>query len=173
MAAALGHVCLLEQPLTTMMPMHPRFRDLIATGALWRVKVWLGRFGAATAKPIYLYSNVEWISELCGMYTYTDSRSIGPPTYITYLDDAGRACSDGATGLRGSQEYPPLFGYAVARLYTQYRAECRHYATLLRESQGNEPVGEALVGDDTDDWIDACLGSTIRMLMSLVEQRDS
>ena len=89
---------------------------------------------------------------------------------VSYDADGNRQVNGGA-GLKDSQTYPILFGYAVAKLYTDCRAEltrewmrahlCDVDAITLDELMGG--------GAPVDTWEDADLHPVMELLMASVK----
>ena len=64
-------IWLLEQPRGSLLEYHPRFQDLLGKVKIWRVAIELGRFGAGTAKPTWVYTNSERGLELQARQTHS------------------------------------------------------------------------------------------------------
>ena len=52
---------MLEQPGSSLMASHPRMSWALNIIKARNVRTWLGMFGAATQKPVVLYSNTNWL----------------------------------------------------------------------------------------------------------------
>ncbi|CAK0878342.1 unnamed protein product [Prorocentrum cordatum] len=104
------------------MERHPRFQEFIKSHKLYRVCVEMGRFGAPTAKPSWLYSAREFIQELPN-YQGAKSYQPGQNMLVDMVKTSDGAVQiNGNHRLKGSQAYPKAFGKAVADLYMAHRA---------------------------------------------------
>ena len=82
----------------------------------------------------------------------------------------GRMQVSGDVGLKGSQTYPELFGWAVAHVLSRHHAEMVASAIESLEAEADMPeitLHELLGGEDDDQWDDAELGGTFSLLMQL------
>ena len=162
-----------KNPASSIIHLHPRFQELLAVD-IWRQTVVLVGFGAQTPKPIFLYANVSWIAELGLFYVYATCRTAdNHTTYRSYTNDVGQTRCDGAEDLKATQEYPMLFGYAVARLYLRHMRSCRWLAMRRRRLAllHCSLTIEALVGEGQDAWDDAELGPSLCALMRFLTVR--
>ena len=55
---------LLEQPSGSLFERHPRMQIFLKSHKVYKVRVDLGDFGAATQKPVWLYSFYSFIAKL-------------------------------------------------------------------------------------------------------------
>ena len=92
------------------------FRSLICIHLLkvYRVFVWMGSFGADSAKPSILYTNCPWIADLSKMGKWVTMSSL---SLVTRNEVNGKMNVYGNKDLKGSQAYPPGFGKALVRLF--------------------------------------------------------
>jgi hypothetical protein len=91
---------------------------------MYAQRVELGRFGGESAKPLTLYSNKMFISELPSYYTHKKApRSQGICQH--WVGDDGRIMVRGSHGLKGTQAYPRAFGQALALLYRRHECEIK------------------------------------------------
>ena len=158
---------------------HPRFQALLAWAKIYRESISLGRFGAQTRKPIHLFSNLPYISELPALYSHT-SAEVPQSTGVVFrfLGDDGTVKVTGAALLKNTQAYPPNFGMALAQVYEEHRRDIKKAAELQRFQQVREvknlrsPLfGSVLdfVSDSPlceDIWEDAALKPVFESLQS-------
>eukprot|EP00959_Pyramimonas_sp_CCMP1952_P126461 2644902-Pyramimonas_sp.AAC.1 len=103
---------ILEQPRGSLMEWHPRFQEFIKSHKLYRVCVEMGRFGAQTAKPSWLYSAHEFIQELPN-YQGAKSYQPGQNMLVDMVKTSdGTVQINGNHRMKGSQAYPKAFGKA-------------------------------------------------------------
>ena len=110
----------LEQATDSLMESYCKFQELLAHIPIYRVRECLGYFGAASAKPIYVYSTVPWFQNCLWWYRAQSWLPEGPgDVVVTYVRDDGRRCVDGGPGLKVTQSYPMEFGHGVAAVYRE------------------------------------------------------
>ena len=111
----------------------------MAWAKIYRESISLGRFGAQTRKPIHLFSNLPYISELPALYSHT-SAEVPQSTGVVFrfLGDDGTVKVTGAALLKNTQAYPPNFGMALAQVYEEHRREIKKAAELQRFQQVRE-----------------------------------
>jgi hypothetical protein len=131
----------LEQPVHSLMEFHPRFAELAKRMTITRATVRMSMFGAATAKPTWLYSNYAWISEIKNHVT-PSMRYTGPltTTVVYYVDAHGKRCVQGGDGLKKSQAYPKGFGKALNQLYEAHRGEIEREGLLALIAAKDEKI---------------------------------
>jgi hypothetical protein len=131
----------LEQPVNSLMEFHPRFAQLAKRMTITRATVRMSTFGAATAKPTWLYSNYAWISDIKDYVTH-DMRYTGPATTTVdyYVDAGGKRCVQGSDGLKKSQAYPKGFGKALSQLYEAHRGEIEREGLLALVDAEKETI---------------------------------
>ncbi len=111
LAAARGCSWVLEQPRSSILWHHPRFQLLLHHLQVFRAPLCLGDFGAATEKPIYLWSSHAWIQEVRPRGRKAKAKHT---TCQQRRDANGKLVVDGGRLLKSSQTYPRAFGQAVA-----------------------------------------------------------
>ena len=110
----------LEQPTDSLMERYCKFQELLTHIPIYQVRECLGYFGAATAKPIYVYSTVPWFQNTLWWYrTQSWLPENTGDIVITYVRSDGRRCVDGGPGLKSTQSYPMEFGHGVAAVYRE------------------------------------------------------
>ena len=131
---ATGKFIVMEQPVGSLLEYHPRMAEIKKVFPIYRVTISMGGFGAASAKPTWLYSGHEFIQEIKhweGCATYNGpavevvSRVVSPNT--------GKIMIMGGKDLKATQAYPPAFGKALAELYLAHRSDIRDQAKKLRD----------------------------------------
>jgi hypothetical protein len=106
---------MLEQPMSSLLQFHPRFRELIRRFEIYRTFIWMGAFGADSPKGTFLYSMHPCLEDLSGR---PFDRAKFKGLLDEYYDVNGKACFDGNDLLKVSQAYPKDFGVAVGDLYS-------------------------------------------------------
>ena len=86
---------------------HPRFAQLLRYRPFFRQHTSLGMFGAASAKPVKLFSSSNFIQFL---YRRLNRAAVGPSNTTRRHVRGGRTYFTGTRHLRESQVYPPAFG---------------------------------------------------------------
>jgi hypothetical protein len=122
---AKGVMVILEQPVTSILENFWAFMWISRRIKFYKIRISLNNFGHASTKPVWVYSNRSFIREIPKhslLYADEDCKT-EPPTYLKYVNSKGKVCIDGASGLKGSQEYPPRFGYAIHRVHSDHEVE--------------------------------------------------
>ena len=90
-AAYRGVIWILEQPRSSLLQYHDRMQGIISNFNVWAVEVCLGSYGAATEKPVKLFSNARWVEELVAPHDRGSGSAVAPEdaTAVRYLDAAG------------------------------------------------------------------------------------
>lgn len=147
---ALGSPWVIEQPLSSVLYLHPRFQEFLNSGEVYRITLDMFQFGADTAKPTVLYASHAWIEEIL---QYMFDRPKAGKTLASRKWDANREkwVVTGGAEIKASQHYPIRFGRCLARVYNARRPEIRIAALAHLEALAvmPEPV------PDVDDWADA------------------
>lgn len=165
LAHGLGHIWVLEQPQSSIMEMHKRMQELIAKTKVYKVAVSLGRYGASTAKEIWLYSNYNNISTI-KIFSTTDLPQDSKKLVEKTSNSHGRKCIQGNAGLKESQAYPKDFGNAIAMLHSCFYEQqcCASAARRAHSSTIDIQAGCAAAMADGADWHDAALDHVWRVL---------
>ena len=140
---------LLENPLSSILALHPRIRAVLQYRPCHRICTWLGMYGARTPKPINLWSDDPFVNKLkrtvdacvlkhsavhsgnleglrfrdLGFFGRTLRRNEFRKSDLvrTYRDSSGKKRFQGnIRPLRASGEYPLLFGKEVPRLHCSH-----------------------------------------------------
>ena len=62
---ARGIAWFLEQPMTPLLELHPRFQQLRRLVPVYKMFIWLGAYeGSGSPKPSFIYSNYPFVNEL-------------------------------------------------------------------------------------------------------------
>ena len=89
------------------------------------------------------------------------------PCKVRVLDD-GSTAVDGGPDLKSSQEYPLLFGVALARLFTQHRLDVIQMIAASRASLVGTEISLCEFMNADDDWADANLDPVFDVLMNVL-----
>ena len=87
-----------------------------------QVLLYLGAFGAPTAKPMYLWTTSSWLCELQAYKIPKGTKFLDDDVCRKSVDKRGRIHVSGGAGLKGTQAYPDGLGAAIAKHWRQYRA---------------------------------------------------
>ena len=159
---SMGVVWLVEQPANSLLEAHPRWQKLIATIKTWRVRIYMGDYGAESPKPTWIYAPVPWIHEIVDFRIKTEGPAM-KSTVVTCtrtVDARGRVRTTGGPDLKATQTYPEGFGAAVYQLHQRHRAEsealaCEHRRACIQKMQSWSDVKTFLEQRTEDDWSDA------------------
>jgi len=100
LAALLNVKWCIEQPITSLMPKHPRMQQLWAAQTVWRASVAMGAYGARSMKRMYVWCNHKAV----GVLQTKTERVEGDPSVVThYVDSHGKARVVGGPGLKQTQ----------------------------------------------------------------------
>ena len=170
-----GHLVIVENPLTSLMHLHPRFQWLMTTIRIFRTVVSLGCFGGESTKNVCLWSNRPEVGYVNSYAPRTWAPTSMGITCERKREDGTREVN-GAHGLKATQAYPVLFGAAIARLYNVLRPALADawQSVLVRErgcADGHITLDLLVnnIGDPSGDdaWNDALLDSVLDYLMEL------
>ena len=172
LAVSLGIIVLLEQPLSSIMYLHPRFQAWLDECAVFSCVLSLGYFGGETQKTVKLWSNCDCIQQLASARVRRWlPRSVS--TFKSYQNELGESKVDGGEGLKQSETYPVLFGAAVAFMYKDNHACLRDRALELQSATSHH---EQLILDPTtfqgmDWWPDGDFAPVLDLLMEVAAAR--
>ena len=157
---ALGVCWVIEQPLSSVLWLHPRFQNFLRQHRTYRVTLDMFSFGADTAKPTVLYSSHPWIEEIRndGFYRPAPQKTLATREWCP---DKEKYVVTGGGAIKASQHYPIAFGRAVARAYNAHRAEIR--ATALAKMHASVCTPD--IGEDA--WEDAHMAEVLEYAQSL------
>ena len=144
---------LLEQPLGSVMGLHPRLERL----GLPSISTWMGCFGGETPKPTRLFANrVELIGPLKRKMNKILRSSLAKTT-INKVNEAGemKVYGDLET-LKLSQIYPAPYAKAVVESYSRWLAR--------QTCDDHSSTSEASIDED-DTWSDAEPESIVQTLV--------
>jgi hypothetical protein len=121
LAAGINVTWAFEQPMTSLMPRHPRMQSLWGAQTVWRASVAMSAYGARSVKRMYVWCNHRAV----GVIQAKGGRVEGDPTIVThYVDSQGKARVVGGPGLKQTQSGP----YLASREATRTQA---HTVSLL------------------------------------------
>ena len=124
----------LEQPLSSIMEMHPSFQALVKLIPVFKHTISMKNFGAETRKPTILYSSHAWISDIDDFECPCKERMKAKQTTYKDVDSYGRLRTSGLhANLKSTQAYPRGFGQAIAKLWTKRRAGLRKEAVMKKD----------------------------------------
>jgi hypothetical protein len=159
---------ILEQPLSSLMPRHPRLEALQEMSALGAVShidtvhTWMGSYGHWCPKPTLLMGTVPWLGKMIRKWTRT-GKSSGTTHY--YIDDSGAKKFTASKLLKGTQAYPPQYGNVCATHICKARVTINVQDSdsdfdydILSDFQDNMP-------DGADMWADALIGGVWTMVV--------
>lgn len=129
----------------------------------WRHSIQMSEYGGDTAKPTWLYSLQEAISELDLFKSSTPRETARPEVSLvkTYVNPHGEVKCCGSAALKGSQAYPEEFGYACSRLYERCRLPLlRRYSEELGRWTAIDPT---TLPAPAPSWEDAELDEVLRI----------
>ena len=112
---------ILEQPLSSLMFLHPRMRQLVDLSVyrcirpLLQITTFMGSFGAESLKPTFLVGSPPWLDKLRrDAEWFRSASSTQPHRTATYKeDDFGMTRFTGDQGLKATQIYPVGYGHAI------------------------------------------------------------
>ncbi len=120
-----GVYVIIEQPLSSMMEHHPRFRKLMRIFRYFTVELDMGSFGGFSQKPTKLFGNAPWVRKLAKKLTKWEKKVIQmAPEHATvtkfYIDKHGNKKCSAGKGCKKTQSYPIGFGAANAMHYDEF-----------------------------------------------------
>lgn len=169
-----------EQPCSSLMFEHPRQLQirsvlerphvgiLVRPGSFYFVHVWLGAYGARTAKGARLSSNSPLVNQLVRKLSRRDISALAAATR-TFSQNEVRAAAglSSATGvpkeLQLSQEYPPAF---VLENLTHWEAHRQAWASRTLYHNDALPMADNFESSCSDLWPDLKLqdlAATLRL----------
>ncbi|CAK0800827.1 unnamed protein product [Prorocentrum cordatum] len=115
---ARGTFWFLEQPMNSLLEVHPRFQEFAKRHRVYRIAVSMGAFGGSSEKKTWIYSGHPWISELIdAQHKYGEYHG---PAVALYASVDGKVHGN-KPELKLSQAYPVGFGMAVRDLYLAHK----------------------------------------------------
>lgn len=155
----MGCDCILEQPLSSFMLLHPRMAQLQELSQqnlvrrLVQVSTCMGSFGGETLKPTFLFGSPLWLGRLARDSTwFRESNLLNDTARVvrSEVDELGRVKIWGEPALKCTQIYPIGYGVAISK--------------LLREPCPDAVTFEVVRGDGLqfraagrEHWVDAHL----------------
>ena len=126
--SCLGLAWVLEQPLLSLMPLHPALQwiqamsNMAATDAFitWMaVDTYMGAFAAETSKPLALYTNRMWVYALARSKPMMKSAK----HCITTTTSSGKLSVHGTSDTKKTQAYTQAFGQATLDAYVAHNMD--------------------------------------------------
>ena len=156
-----------EQPGTSLMFEHPRFKqvkDAMRSSTdprfQWTTEtVYMGAHGANSSKPTMLVASSPWIRGLVVPLTEADKLRMGEnDEEIVTRDDAGGIT--GGKDLKATQEYPRGYGEAVAKEWMDFNE-----APIEVSDSDTDNESEIVYPEATHDlWLDSSLSGVCKLL---------
>ncbi len=128
-------------------------------------------FGGPTLKPTWLWSNRPCLSKISD-YVIPESSAPREALVQTWENAGGQRKFRGNSKTKGSQEYPPAFGEAVASLYDSCDSALKRWAArgriraAERASVGDDLELITVVSEVRGGWEDADLEEVFALLGS-------
>ena len=170
---ALGVKFILEQPLSSLMPRHPRLAKLIEMSEqggvpfIERVHTSMGAFGHFSVKPTMLLGTVSWLAKLRRSFK-KKAGSGASGTSRVYIDSSGAKRFTGTKQLKRTQEYPIEYGRACASLFCKEHQDQDPVVVdddhafdfdILADIRADAPEG-------ADVWADAQIGGAWKRILT-------
>eukprot|EP00969_Alexandrium_andersonii_P142791 6313043-Alexandrium_andersonii.AAC.1 len=158
-------VCL-EQPVSSMMPHHPRLQAIISHTTWFRALDVLGFFRADSPKAVSIWSNKKVIGSIRAQRRRT-TLPVSKGVVVKGTSKLGKSTVSGGKGLKATQSYPVDFGRGIAYIYMSNEASIR--AEAMQAWSDNLDTDKidlrALLAErPSDEWLDAELQSTFNAL---------
>jgi hypothetical protein len=157
LADSLGHFVTLKQPVSSLLPNHPRVQATIPYIPLFECHVFLGHFRAESRKLVALFSNRSWLGAELDRSRLQTWLPRSQNTYKLTTRDDGSVYTSGDKALKSTQTYPFGFGRAVALAYHYHIDELRASAEASLASAVCDIDLEWLWAPVEDPWLDAIL----------------
>ncbi|CAL1139171.1 unnamed protein product [Cladocopium goreaui] len=152
-----GGVWLLEQPVSSLVFRHPRFRELLRRTTVWRQSFWMRGWGARTPKRTTLWSNSRAIRKFQTASKFSRAAKSARKLADVYYDRAGNKRYKGNRNLKSSQEYPVGYGIRFTHAMKYFQAEKSPLTDLKVPDMENIVPADVFpdVFVDADLWKDA------------------
>lgn len=148
-----GCYTILEQPLGSLMGLHPRIRQLqIMIPSFKHFTTHMGAFGGPVPKPTNLYCDAPYAYKLIRTPMLADKARFHKENLEMMKRDPITGALSGGKDMKGSQEYPQGYGEAVASSYKN------HVDTVADEVASSESSSDEEDSVELDSWADAGLG---------------
>ncbi|CAJ1435264.1 unnamed protein product [Effrenium voratum] len=159
-------VFLLEQPRSSMLPWHPRIRQLFRSlPKVFATSWWMGHYKSPSPKRHIGWCNADTIQRLdLGVLCRAAQRKMkdaGFQSAVTYTSRAGKKAFKGSAQLKQTQTYPRLFGLRLVRLHPAFltRRVGPPEVSLEMAGQSLQSLFEGM--DWGDLWDDADMRSVL------------
>ncbi|CAK8987246.1 Uncharacterized protein (Fragment), partial [Durusdinium trenchii] len=124
-AHALGCMWILEQPKGSVMELHPLFQEMMGKLTMWKHTISMGRYGANSDKPTWLYASHNCVEDLEDFKPKWLPEREDVEMAVIYEDSKGLKRVKGGRHLKASQAYPIGFGKALSQLRSSRAAQIR------------------------------------------------
>ncbi|CAK9026290.1 unnamed protein product, partial [Durusdinium trenchii] len=105
-AHALGCMWILEQPKGSVMELHPLFQEMMGKLTMWKHTISMGRYGANSDKPTWLYASHNCVEDLEDFKPKWLPEREEVEMAVIYEDSKGLKRVKGGRHLKASQAYP-------------------------------------------------------------------
>ena len=143
LACYFGAFWMIEQPTSSLLNQHPKFRKSQKALGMREVFFWMQFFGADSPKDTKLWSNVPYLGLLENRLSKNDLASTSGriQTAKTTVNRDGKASVSGGKDLKSTQAYPPFFGLAVASLHKE--------AMIAKHDEVESVASDSDIDDDS------------------------
>ncbi len=147
---------LLEQPKGSLFEEHARFRDIVKNHSVHKVTVSLGRFGARTSKPTWLYSPDQQLLDV--IVAKQGTPKVYKRKLVTSKCVRGKVSVTGRKQvLKQSQHYPAAFGRALYAAWVTRKEHWQKFACDLEVAPVRPVRKSEFLRKPEDPWEDAAL----------------
>ena len=153
-----------EQPATTLLPHHQRWKTILEDklqDSLIQFLMWMQPFGSHTPKRTWLVSNSERVQTLCKPLEKSE-RNVQTTRTVTRAN--GSTYVEGTADLKSTQAYPAAFGRAVASTYSDIVSSGWQEVQVMPEDVGSIPCSNEV-------WEEANLNQVLKDLDALYQVR--
>ena len=162
MLAAKKCAWMIEQPLSSVLYLHPRFQWFLSMHCTYRFTLDMYQYGGDTAKPTVVYCSHPWFEDIL-RDAFDRPKAEKTLASREWCPVKEKFVVTGNADIKSSQHYPIAFGRCVARVYHRHREELRAAALEHLTSLSTMPAPI----QDLDDWADANMGEVIEYAQSL------
>ena len=164
--SAKGCAWVVEQPLSSVLYLHPRFQEFLRSHCTYRLSLDMYQYGADTAKPTVLYCSHSWFQDILH-YAFDRPKAEKTLASRKCCPNKEKWIVTGGDEIKVSQHYPIGFGRSVARVYHAHRAELR--AAALEHLKFLSAMPAPI--QDPDDWEDASMAEFLEYAQSQITSK--